>query len=123
MGTTKSKTNGMKDRRSLTKAIFLMALSKQYLEDYKRDCVQQDKYLVSGWIRKIESGLNDIYSIMTPESREQYLKEVKCAEDILAWDAIFGLTLMMDNNQRELFETIGNGIVKGELIEFAEDKQ
>lgn len=113
----------MSDRRSLTKAIFLMALSKQYLEDYKRDCVQQDKYLASGWIRKIESGLNDIYSIMTPESREQYLKEVKCAEDILSWDAIFGLTLMMDNNQRELFETIGNGIVKGELIEFAEDKQ
>lgn len=112
----------MSDRRSLTKAVFHLALSKQYLDDWRRDCSSQDRHLAGQWISKTECTLNNIYTAMTPESREQYLAEVKSA-DILIYDEIFRLLLMMDSTQRELMETVANGIVKGEIVQFVGDEE
>ena|SRR6478735_8040679 len=109
------------DKKSLTKGLFHVAIAKNYFEAFKIVCKQSGKQQAGMWLTKLNFLESDVYSAMTPESRDQFIKEIR-GTDVLVYEEVFRLTLMMDNEQRELFERLGTAIVNGELIEYTEPK-
>lgn len=99
--------------------MFHIAIAKEYFNAYKDSLKATVKHQAKMWVGKLEFLHSDVYSAMTPESRETFIKEIK-NNDVLAYEEIFRLTLMMDNEQRELFERLGTAILKGEMIEYTE---
>lgn len=107
------------DKQSLTKALFHVAIAKQYFESFKVTCKQSGKQQAATWLNKINFLESDVYSSMTPESRDKFLKEIR-GTDVLTYEEVFRLTLMMTQEERELFERLGTAITKGEIIEYQE---
>lgn len=105
------------DKQSLTKGLFHVAIAKQYFEGFKLSCKQSGKHQAGVWVNKLSFLESDVYSALTPESRDQFIKEIKTA-DVLVYEEIFRLTLLMNNDQRELLERLATAIVKGEAIEY-----
>lgn len=73
------------------------------------------------WLDKGTWLMKDIYSVMTPESKEIFKREVQKG-DIMFHPAISEKLMKMDESQREFVETVCDMLLKGEKIEFIPDQ-
>jgi len=95
----------------LTKALFHLNLSKTYLEAFHIECKQQAKNNVNGWVRKVKSCLNDIYTSLTPSSRDAYMNQL-VAKDPLFLPNLTALALQMNEDNRDKLEDYAIKLLK-----------
>ena len=102
---------------SLTKSVYYLFLSIQFMEDFKRSCRQEAKYNAGRWVDRLLALKNDVYNSLTPESRERFLEEITANPDPLFSQSISELWIQMSNEQRELLERLANGVLSGVQVE------
>ena len=102
---------------SLTKGVYYLFLSIQFIEDFKRSCRQEARYNAGRWVDRLLALKNDIYSYLTPESRERFIEEISANPDPLFSQSISELWIRMLPEQRELLERVALGILAGDPVE------
>ena len=110
------------ERTSLTSAVYHLQMYNIYMEDFKRDCRQAAKHDAGKWVSKGQWLMNDIYSTMTPESKEIFEREIKKG-DVMFHPAISEKLMKMDEHQRTFVETVCDMLLKGEKIEMLEENK
>lgn len=103
------------ETESLTKAIYHLELSRQFMEDFKRTCKQEAKAQANTWLNKLSFVKQDVYCSLTEKSRELFQEEINKG-DVLFTTAISEKWIRMTQEQRELFELAADGILRNELI-------
>jgi hypothetical protein len=104
-------TNTDFSEHPLTKALFHLNLSKTYLEGFHVECKQSAKNNVNSWLRKVKSCLNDIYTSLTPNSRDAYLNQL-VAKDPLFLPQLTCLALQMNESNRDKLEDYAIKLLK-----------
>lgn len=110
------------ERTSLTSAVYHLQMYNIYMEDFKRDCRLAAKHDAGKWLSKGECLMNDIYSTMTPESKEIFERELKRG-DVLFFPSISEKLMKMEEHQRTFVETVCDMLLKGEKIELLEENK
>jgi hypothetical protein len=103
------------ETESLTKGVYYLKCAIEFVEDFKRSCLVQARGDAMVWVNKLNWVLNDIYSALTPESRERFKKEIAYG-DVFYFPEMSQKLLQMTPAQREMMEMIAGEILKGEEI-------
>lgn len=97
--------------KALTKAMYHLRTGKEYLEVFKIDAEKKNINNVRGWVNKLNFIENDVFSLLSEESREHFRQEIKRG-DVLFLDAISMKWLELSENQRALMEELVDGLIK-----------
>ena len=106
--------NRQLETESLTKALYHLSLAKEYLEDFKRTCRMEARRQAGLWVGKLDFTQQDIYSALTPRSRELYHEELKSG-DLLFTQSISEKWIRMTSEQRDTLEMAADGILLGQF--------
>lgn len=110
--------NNQVEINALSKSIYYLNYAKQYADDFRRDCRMEARRNASLWVTKISSVLNDIYSSLTPAARERFIEEISANPDPIFMEAISSKFLQLNTEQRALVETMIDGMLAGETVQF-----
>lgn len=106
----------MSESSSLTKALYYTELARIYMEDFKRECKLEAKHQASSWVNKLTFVKQDVYSALTPLSRELYHKELGDGADVLFLPSISEKLLKLNQDQRDFVERTCDFLLSGEEI-------
>jgi len=111
-----------KDNESLLKLIYHSAMALQYGEDFARECKMTARHQANNWVSKLKFLQSDIYSALTPASREIFMQEIKKG-DILFLGSVAEKWLRLDDSQKDILETMMIAMLKGETVTFEKTEE
>lgn len=103
------------ETESLTKSIYYLKMTIEYMEDFKRSCKHEAKQDAGRWADGLNKVLNSVYCSLTPESRERFKSEIAFG-DVFYFPEMSNLLLQMTPDQRSFMETVAKTVLSGEKI-------
>lgn len=103
------------ETESLTKGLYHLTIAKEHFDDFRRSTEMDSKRRTGLWVGKLDFLQSDVYSVITPKSRELYHEELKSG-DVLFGPAIADKWIRMNQEQRDTLEMAADGILSGEFI-------
>ena len=98
---------------SLAKSLHHINNAKMYFEDVSRDCSGMIKHIFLGYINKCDFIINGIKDRLGAENVEILKKELA---DSFIIEAINDKLVHLENDQRQMIESLIDAMIKGEKI-------
>jgi|GEM_PF-3374448 len=95
--------------------MYHLKTGKEYLEAFRLSCEGYSKHQCNTWISKLNYVENDVFSILTEESREHFRREIKQG-DILFFASIGEKFLHLSEQQRTMVEDLVDALIKNDPL-------